>query len=330
MNARFCLNCGASLTQAEQTPYQPPATHQAPPMAQEFLYAGFWKRVFAFIIDGIIINSIMFVIAIWGFGSSANVNNLEGFTRTWILYSFSYIFVQWMYFALLESSSKQATIGKQALGIKVTDMAGQPLSFMRAAGRQAAGAITSVTLLIGYLMAAFTRRKQTLHDMIAGAVVVNKNFGPNQIVLVNQNPPSGMSVGGIIGVIGIVLIIPVGGIIAAIAIPAYNDYTIRAQVESARQHAAESQNAIANYAIDTGYWPENFEQANLSTDAMQTDDYFIRLVEDGVLQVTFKKPQVISGDTLRLIPELKNSGDYEWRCDGGRMAQNYLPSDCRH
>ena len=81
---------------------------------------------------------------------------------------------QWLYFALMESSSKQATLGKMALGIIVTDLNGNRLSFGRATGRYFGKIISGAILMIGYIMAGFTEKKQALHDIIAGCLVVNR------------------------------------------------------------------------------------------------------------------------------------------------------------
>ena len=82
--------------------------------------------------------------------------------------------LSWLYFTLFEASAKQATLGKMALGIIVTDMNGKRISFARANGRYWSKFISAIILLIGYIMAAFTKRKQALHDMIADTLVVRK------------------------------------------------------------------------------------------------------------------------------------------------------------
>ena len=74
----------------------------------------------------------------------------------------------------MESSVKRATLGKMALGIAVTDVDGRRITFMRATGRHFAKMISGLILLIGYLMAAWTKKKQGLHDILAGTLVVNK------------------------------------------------------------------------------------------------------------------------------------------------------------
>ena len=83
----------------------------------------------------------------------------------------------WLYHALMESSEWQATVGKKLLGLVVTDMAGQRVSFWRATARHFAKIITNmVPAFIGYILAAFTEKKQALHDMLAGCLVLRQNI----------------------------------------------------------------------------------------------------------------------------------------------------------
>lgn len=84
------------------------------------------------------------------------------------------IIVGWLYHAWLESSTVQATPGKLALGIMVTDLEGGRISFGRASVRFFGMFVSAFIFLIGFLMVAFTRRKQALHDIIAGCLVVNR------------------------------------------------------------------------------------------------------------------------------------------------------------
>jgi uncharacterized RDD family membrane protein YckC len=79
----------------------------------------------------------------------------------------------WLYFALFESSSKRATPGKMAIGIVVTGMNGERISFGRATGRTFGKYISSLILCFGYFMAGWTEKRQALHDVMAGTLVVN-------------------------------------------------------------------------------------------------------------------------------------------------------------
>ena len=74
------------------------------------------------------------------------------------------------------SSEKQATVGKMVLGMVVTDVNGGRISFGRATGRHFAKWLSALILGIGFLMAAFTERKQALHDMIADTLVVSRSL----------------------------------------------------------------------------------------------------------------------------------------------------------
>jgi uncharacterized RDD family membrane protein YckC len=74
----------------------------------------------------------------------------------------------------MESSPRQATLGKMAMKIIVTDLEGRPISFGRATGRYFAKNFLSAICFIGFLMAIWTQKKQALHDMIAGTLVVKR------------------------------------------------------------------------------------------------------------------------------------------------------------
>lgn len=153
-------------------------------------HAGFWKRVAAYILDAIVLYIPQFLIQ-KAFGVDAAQATLQQaalnaggdlhlimaaqqqfYSAMWpaILLSFM---IGWLYFAVCESSAWQGTLGKLALGIRVTDLQGKRISFPRALGRYAAKIPSFAILFIGVLMVAWTQRKQGLHDMIAGTLVLN-------------------------------------------------------------------------------------------------------------------------------------------------------------
>lgn len=154
-------------------------------------YAGFWLRLVAIIIDGIIIGVaqsflIIPLLAAVGLGFATGAENMDlsdpeqaaGLIASigamigtyWLLA----MCIQILYFSFMESSKFQATIGKMALGLIVTDLNGGKLDFTKAFIRNICKIISNVTLLIGYIMAGFTEKKQALHDMIASTLVVKK------------------------------------------------------------------------------------------------------------------------------------------------------------
>ena len=152
-------------------------------------YAGFWKRFVAGLIDLFIMFILMTIVGgiiiyiytgeavtFYGLAEKAVLEKraLEEFYFLQILNNVIGTLVSWIYHATFESSSKQATPGKMVLGIKVTDLEGRPVGFGKATGRYFGKIISMIILGIGLIMIAFTRKKQGLHDMMAGCLVVNK------------------------------------------------------------------------------------------------------------------------------------------------------------
>ncbi|HXJ16819.1 MAG TPA: RDD family protein [Candidatus Polarisedimenticolia bacterium] len=141
------------------------------------LYAGFWLRFVAFIIDAIVLwfaGAIVMLPFMASLGlrgvltgrppmmGPGDVVVLMG-TFFWVIVA--RVALNWLYYAGFESSPWQATLGKKALGLEVTDLAAEA---------DAGKIISSLTLLIGYIMAGFTEKKQALHDMIASCLVLRK------------------------------------------------------------------------------------------------------------------------------------------------------------
>ncbi len=147
---------------------------------QNTTYAGFWKRFAATIIDSIVVYLAVLIFSLVAAAISDQPlfeDNGEEMTLTEIVVVIGYmafIFVGWLYRAVMESSSKQGTLGKMALGIVVTDMEGRRISFGRATGRYFAQILSIITFYVGFLMAAWTPKKQALHDLAAKTLVVNK------------------------------------------------------------------------------------------------------------------------------------------------------------
>jgi uncharacterized RDD family membrane protein YckC len=155
------------------------------------LYAGFWLRFVAYVIDSIIvyvIQSFIFipVLGLLGitfasdFENMENMSDAEAMGMLGAMMAFSggafllITIISILYWSLMESSKYQATVGKLALGLKVTDMEGKNLDLTKSLIRNACKIISQMILFVGFIMAGFTEKKQGLHDMIAGTLVVKK------------------------------------------------------------------------------------------------------------------------------------------------------------
>jgi uncharacterized RDD family membrane protein YckC len=155
----------------EALDYATPGSQVTHSGGQEFPrlpYAGIGRRFIASIVDAIILNAAFALLARAAPArelGNANIRSLADLVSP---------FAAWFYFAFTESSAAQGTFGMQWLGIIVTDSAGQRISFARATGRYFAMLLSILTLGFGFLLACFTRKTQTLHDMIADTLVLRK------------------------------------------------------------------------------------------------------------------------------------------------------------
>jgi uncharacterized RDD family membrane protein YckC/Tfp pilus assembly major pilin PilA len=293
----FCNHCGARVDTGQQScgncgklvSDAPAAGNSTPP------YAGFWKRAGAWILDYVILVLIMGLLAVL-LSPIVRKTPLIG-----LLIGLGYLLTPWLYYALSESSSTQATLGKSALGIRVTDLAGERVSFGRATGRYFGKIISAITMSIGFAMAGFTNKRQALHDKIADTLVVSKDFTPAEIAAAPAAPPASF-----LAVLGLVLLVilfgPFGiGILAAIAIPAYQDYTIRAQVAEGLTNAAPAKLAIAEAVADGGD-PTQLQDDELF--AIQSRYVAAMDNRDGVLVITFggQAHKSIANLSIELVP----------------------------
>jgi uncharacterized RDD family membrane protein YckC len=176
-DASFCPNCGSWVGSVGGL--------AAPQAAAR--YASFWQRVGAWVIDQLIVGIPYNVLSALVLGSNephvTTTTDATGkatlhWSGDWAAFGVVFaagIIASWLYSALLQSSSRQATVGKMALNLIITDEAGNRISFARATGRYFAGTLNALTFGIGYLMVIWTPRKQALHDRIAGTVVVRES-----------------------------------------------------------------------------------------------------------------------------------------------------------
>ena len=147
-------------------------------------YAGFWLRLAAHIIDHFIVAFVLgsivtFTMLIMGISASI-FEDLDNPATQMIFISFSIVIglaaliINWLYYAIMECSNYQGTLGKMALSLKVTNLEGHKISFAQATGRFFGKFLSSFIIYIGYLMIGFTEKKQGLHDILANCLVLRK------------------------------------------------------------------------------------------------------------------------------------------------------------
>jgi len=299
--ASSCVKCGAQL----------PLSAGA---AATGVYAGFWKRFAAALIDCVILVAVS-ALAGWVagtvYGQSAGsyderiaeaIGNVVG------------IIVWWLYYASLESSARQATLGKLALGIKVVDLQGGRIAFGRATGRHFGKFISWLILMIGFLMAGFTAKKQALHDMMAGCLVVNRGA-------------PGMPAWAIVlNVVGAGVIPP--AIVAAIAIPAYSDFNMRARVAIAISTGTAATRKVDDFVLRNKALPRDLKEAGM-TDPPSRGVRSVSLDPgDGSVRVVLDAAS-LEGKSILFTPRMEGGNRIVWTCSSPDIRDGYLPAACR-
>jgi uncharacterized RDD family membrane protein YckC len=299
------------MSATSTSPWNPPKAPLVREDPDAPIYAGFWRRWAAALVDGILYYIVIFALAL-ALGEGIGVNLLA-------------LALAWLYHALMQSSSWQATLGKRAFGIKVVRDTGERISFLRATGRYFATILSSLILMIGYLMAAFTNRKQALHDMIASTLVVRGDASPDEI----QTGGGTMKLTAGVWIFSVFLaLIPVAGILAAIAIPAYGDYTTRSKMTEVISTGAAARSAVSEYVATQGKLPATLEEAGFQfTPSANVESVKASFTGPTlVIRVVSKIPQAKGGAVLFSSPA---KPPLAWTCTGDGIPNKYLPATCR-
>lgn len=286
-------------------------------------YSGFWRRFAAWAIDCLVISVGSVVLRI-----VSPLVGIGGDTHFWLVLVAAYFF----YYTLLESSPWQASVGKRALGIKVTNENGAPIGFARAAVRFVAKLLSVLTLCLGYLLIVVTKRGQALHDLIAGTLVAQDAAASRPAWLVSA-----------------AACVPLVLVVGSMALPTYQDYAIGAQVSEGLSLAGDYQAAIERSRRGS---QQDF--AGMTSDSLGSElprrGRYVESVEvvSGIIVITYggEASAALSGSVLALVPALDSTGATAWACGYGNpppgfevvfeghsgysdIEERYLPSGCR-
>ena len=157
-----------------ENPYSPPESDVSL-VEDELLdvvhYANFGERLGAYIMDYIFVSLIMMVLLAF---TEYTLNDFVYRMDERYSINVGYLVVGWLYASILESSKKQATWGKQMMKIKVTDLNGEKISYTRAVFRDLGKLLSGIIIFLGFFMMTWTKKKQALHDLMSGCLVIKK------------------------------------------------------------------------------------------------------------------------------------------------------------
>ena len=259
----------------------------------EWPYSGFWRRLAATVIDNLILIVPAMFLGMFSFGLGALALVLA-------------------YGTFFESSVHRATWGKQACGLQVMDLSGETLSGGAAFGRQVMKFLGNIFPLITWLVifvpAAFTAKRQGLHDMAVSSVV-------------RREPGKGIP-SWLVGVIaGVVPLVAMIGVLAAIAIPAYQDYVTRAKVAQARVQASPLKIAVEEAFAKTGKLPFDQSEIGNVSGGIGNSRY-----NNGRIEIPV---ELGSRQGMLFLTPSAGASRLIWSCQAENLRPSNLPQDCR-
>lgn len=318
---------------------EPPFTHDfSHPLPENVpsVYGGFWLRVAAEFIDigitWILTVAILLVIVLAHLLPAALTPAGVGKPLTPVSFGLL-LLIPALYFALFESSAKQATPGKMALGLMVTDGNARRIGFLRALWRYLARWFSSLVFGIGFMMAGWTRQKRALHDYLAGTFVIRK------VGLESWRQGDGAgSATATMPAWAVVLILFFGGlflavpVLAAIAIPSYQGYVLRSQVMEATAVTQDARQAVAQYMLTRDVVPADNAQAGLGIPDQMHGHYVSSVeVSHGTVVASFGGQSAPMLQNKRLVfAPLRTNQHIIWTCSASGIPQDIVSAACRN
>ena len=297
--------------------------------------AGFVRRLGAYLIDSMLVGSVYYVVLMIGMVALAIVAAGQDFKDDGFLVGMALVYLVYPvlslgYYAGMESSKLQATVGKLALGIKVVDGQGRRLGFGRATARWAGSIVSYLILYIGFFMAGWTRRKQALHDLMAGTFVVDKwayTDQPGRQV----RELNGCLVALVAGVM-VMGAVSVLAILAAIAVPAYQDYLGRSKLAAAYAEGSTAWRQVLEFKANTDRCPRDGAELGLGAPA-SPDIQEILVIEnaDGSCEiaVTLRDHAGLKGAAGGVLYVGGEQGPEGQACSAEGIPDKLLPSACK-
>lgn len=152
-------------------------------------YGGFWRRLMAVLLDAILLYfPAATVRVLMGLPAINTFSTMDADSTAAMTASVIELSIDWLYAALLIASSRRATLGMMVMDLQVCDVQGRRIGFLRATWRYFAQFLSLITAGLGYLMQLFTPRRQALHDLLSGTVVVRPEREPETAPLGAMRP----------------------------------------------------------------------------------------------------------------------------------------------
>jgi uncharacterized RDD family membrane protein YckC len=303
------------------------------------IYAGFWYRFLAWFIDIIILLivqsvlgavALMTSLAVVFRGADFSASSPWVFAGAYGVMVLVSIALSLLYFSVSESSRWQGTLGKLAIGLKVTDADGNRISFLRSLGRYFSHIVTNLTFGLGYVLNVFTARQQALHDLMTGTLVVHREVTAVDLVYHPAVPARAAQKASVLLVwamstLFLLSVVLVGQ--SLVETPKHQVSTAAVRMHDAEKLGAQATAAVTDYWETYGSFPPTLDAADFHQTSPQVRRARID-AESGViyLELGFSP---LRKKTLAFVPEIDEEDDLIWRCHSDDIDPQYLPEHCR-
>jgi uncharacterized RDD family membrane protein YckC len=314
INTKVCKNCELDL--------QAGASDTGRAAEQSVLtYAGFWARFFAAFLDLLVLGAgvILLLLSIAGLIAYSGRDSILHDPQDLSRFYWAIICMAVAYSILMESGTRGATLGKRWMNLKVLDTNGNRLTVWLAARRLLARAFSYLSLMIGFLLQPFTRRKQALHDLLAGTIVVRANESKKIAVMAS------------LLVLFYALMVPVLALVATAGLPVYRQTILKAQLRNGMHTGREATLAVARFWRNNGRVPYAIGEAGANISSSPHVAGIDINQQNGEVTVTFSEMtgKDISNKHLVFTPTLEADHGINWKCSSNDIETQFLPASCK-
>lgn len=282
------------------------------------MYAGFWRRFAAAILDLMILLLPMAVLSI----VVALITGPK--SQATAIADLSIPVVLWLYFSIMESSRAQATVGKRVFGVRVSDLEGDRVSFLRASARFFSKVFSILSLGMGFLMVPVTRRKQALHDIVTSCLVVRRDTTTADLKQHGFAQP--LTAGRIVALVLAFVLVPAATAGSVVAVPFYQDYLVRSKLKDAIEIGRNATFNVTAYMLQHKAMPRTLEEARATVSSPHLREAVITRNGTIVLTLAIDK---LEGKRIAFVPSTQKQEKIVWTCTSDEIAQRYLPRQCR-
>ena len=320
VTVKFCKNCDMDL-QGGSIDSVRPGDSAHPANSTIVIYAGFWARFLAAFLDILVIGACV-ILLIFAIAALIAYNGRESLLYDRLALPLFYgviIFISVSYYILMESGDGCATLGKRWMNTKVLDTKGNQLTITRALARMIFRVLSFALPMIVFLIQPFTRRKQTLHDLLSRTVVLRANESHK------------ISIMATLLVLFMALMVPVLAVFSTAGLPVFQQRIQKVQMNHGLQLGKEATLAVAQFYRNNGRVPAVIGDTGVKISTSAHVAGVEVNPQNGEITVVFSDTvrRNIRNKHLIFTPMQAADQSISWKCRSTDIEMQYLADICK-